>query len=337
MPPDAARQSGSGQSAFPGQPIPGPTQPSWPSPYPSAGGPPPGPNQPYSLPPGQQPAGYPPFGNQQPWGAWGPPMPPTRSNRRLAAILGGSIVALAGAGVIIAAMVWTGTGTGDHSSSTTVTGAASTAVVPLDSCPTAPSLSAEHAGYVACGQAAKDVGIPTYDSNQAHRKYTVTLKTNRGDVVFTATGSSAPYTVYSFLYLVRKQYFDNSLCHRLTTKGIYVLQCGDPTGTGTGGPGYEFQDENLSAFGHAGSGGSVAYPAGTVAMANAGYGTNGSQFFLVYRDTVLPPNYTPFGRVTQGSSILTSIASHGTDNSLGDGDGSPVEPVTIDTVVVSAS
>lgn len=222
---------------------------------------------------------------------------------------------------------------------TTAPAPATTAVstapaTPAAPCSAATSLGGEPVGYRACGTAARSVGIPTYDTTQAHRTYTATFRTNRGDIVFSLDGANAPYTVYSFVYLVGKQYFDNTRCHRLTTTGIYVLQCGDPTGTGTGGPGYQFQDENLGAFGQASASGSVTYPAGTVAMANSGFGTNGSQFFLVYRDSPLAPLYTPFGRVTQGMDILQSIAAQGSDNSNGSGDGSPNEPVQIEQVTV---
>ena len=121
-------------------------------------------------------------------------------------------------------------------------------------------------------------------------------------MTFTALTDKAPYTTFSFEYLARKKYFDATKCHRLTTSGIYVLQCGDPTGTGSGGPGYQFQDENLTG---------ATYPAGTIAMANAGPGTNGSQFFIVYKDTQLPPSYTPWGKVTAGLDIVQGIAKAG--------------------------
>src|SRR5581483_735926 len=158
---------------------------------------------------------------------------------------------------------------------------------------------------------------------------------HRGDVVFTALTSKAPYTTFSFQYLAGKNYFNNTNCHRLTTSSIYVLQCGDPTGTGSGGPGYQFQDENLNYFGAAGSSGTVTYKAGTVAMANSGPGTNGSQFFLVYKDSPLGPNYTPFGTITKGLDILQSIAAQGSDNANGTGDGKPKETVTIQSVSIS--
>ena len=95
---------------------------------------------------------------------------------------------------------------------------------------------------------------------------------------------------------------------------IYVLQCGDPTGTGSGGPGYRFNDENLAG---------ATYPAGTVAMANAGPNTNGSQFFFTWKDTKLPPDYTPFGMVIGGMDVLQKIAAAGEDSQNGPGDGYP--------------
>jgi peptidyl-prolyl cis-trans isomerase B (cyclophilin B) len=147
--------------------------------------------------------------------------------------------------------------------------------------------------------------------------YTATIVTNCGTITVALDGKHAPHTVNSFVFLAGKHYFDNTKCHRLTTSGIFVLQCGDPTGTGTGGPGYEFRDENLTG---------ATYPAGTVAMANAGAGTNGSQFFFVYADTQLSPNYTPFGRVTAGLDILKTIAAKG---STPPGDGAPNQPVVI--------
>jgi peptidyl-prolyl cis-trans isomerase B (cyclophilin B) len=194
------------------------------------------------------------------------------------------------------------------------------------------SSTAEPVGYSANGTAAKNVGIPTFNAADAAKPYTATITTNRGAVVFTALTTLAPYATYSFEYLAGKGYFNNTPCHRLTTSGIYVLQCGDPTGTGSGGPGYKFQDENLNYFGAAGSSGSVTYPAGTVAMANSGADTNGSQFFLVYKDSPLPPSYTPFGKITSGLDVLTGIAAKGTDNSNATGDGKPNETVTIQTV-----
>jgi peptidyl-prolyl cis-trans isomerase B (cyclophilin B) len=147
-------------------------------------------------------------------------------------------------------------------------------------------------------------------------------------IVIKLDPAKAPCTVNSFVYLAAQKYFDATPCHRLTTAGIFVLQCGDPTGTGSGGPGYEFGDENLTG---------AMYPAGTVAMANAGPGTNGSQFFLVYQDTTLAPNYTPFGTITSGLAVIQKIAAAGSDNSNGPGDGKPMTPVQIKSVTVASS
>jgi peptidyl-prolyl cis-trans isomerase B (cyclophilin B) len=200
------------------------------------------------------------------------------------------------------------------------------------------SSTAEKTGYTKSGTASKNVGVPTYDAAAAAKPYTATIHTNRGDIVFTALTTKAPYTTYSFEYLAQKAFFNNTDCHRLVTSGIYILQCGDPTGTGSGGPGYAFQDENLNYFGAAGSNGSVTYKAGTVAMANSGAGTNGSQFFLVYKDSPLAPSYTPFGTITKGLDVLQAIAAQGngtTDATTGNTP--PKEKVTITSVTVSQS
>jgi peptidyl-prolyl cis-trans isomerase B (cyclophilin B) len=158
-----------------------------------------------------------------------------------------------------------------------------------------------------------------------HGSYTAVLNTNCGAVTLSLLTAQAPHTVNSFVFLAGQKYFDHSPCHRLTTAGIFVLQCGDPTGTGTGSPGYTIPDENLAG---------ATYAAGTVAMANTGQPhTGGSQFFLVYRDTQLPPSYTPFAKVTAGLDILQRIAARGTTN--GGPDGAPRSPVVIDSVSVT--
>lgn len=158
--------------------------------------------------------------------------------------------------------------------------------------------------------------------------YKANIVTNCGTIVVDLDGKNAPHTVNSFAFLAGKHYFDNTSCHRLTTSGIYVLQCGDPTGSGSGGPGYELPDENLSAIKNR------TYPAGTVAMANAGPNTGGSQFFLVYKDSPLDPNYTPFGTITTGLDILQKIAAAGSNPP---GDGAPVQPVQIASFTVTKS
>jgi peptidyl-prolyl cis-trans isomerase B (cyclophilin B) len=189
----------------------------------------------------------------------------------------------------------------------------------------APVEPATHCVYTANPPAARKVGVPpvTPDSTATYR---ATIVTNRGVVVIDLLNAKATCTVNSFVYLAGKNYFNNTHCHRLTTSEPYVLQCGDPTGTGQGGPGYQFANENLSG---------AKYTAGTVAMANAGPGTNGSQFFLVYRDsTSLHPNYTPFGTVVKGLGIIQNVAKAGTDNANGSGDGHPKEKVVIERVII---
>ncbi|MFC9133049.1 peptidylprolyl isomerase [Streptomyces sp. NPDC057099] len=148
-------------------------------------------------------------------------------------------------------------------------------------------------------------------------KYTMKLDTTCGEIDVALKASAAPHTVNSFNYLLGKGYLDHSKCHRLTNQGIYVLQCGDPQGTGMGGPGYTIPDENLKDKSLKGG----VYPAGTVAMANQynaqtkqGRDSGGSQFFLVYQDSQLPPDYTPFGTVSEaGMKVLTKIAKAGAE------------------------
>lgn len=150
---------------------------------------------------------------------------------------------------------------------------------------------------------------------------TITLETNCGDIVIQTMARQAPVTVTVMSTLARNGFFDNTLCHRLTTEGIYVLQCGDPTATGTGGPDFRYRDENLPAAGE------NNYPEGTVAMANSGPGTNGSQFFLVYKNTTLGPNYTIWGKIISGLDIVKFIAEGGVKS--GGVDGTPLRTISI--------
>ncbi|MEV5007515.1 peptidylprolyl isomerase [Streptomyces sp. NPDC093064] len=140
-------------------------------------------------------------------------------------------------------------------------------------------------------------------------KYTMKLDTTCGEIDLDLKASAAPHTVNSFDFLVGKGYLDHTKCHRLTAEGIYVLQCGDPEGTGRGGPGYTIPDENLKDKSLKGD----VYPAGTVAMANTSQpNSGGSQFFLVYQDSPLPPSYTPFGTISaSGMKVLKKIADAG--------------------------
>jgi peptidyl-prolyl cis-trans isomerase B (cyclophilin B) len=169
--------------------------------------------------------------------------------------------------------------------------------------------------------------------------YTMALQTTCGAIDIAMDASKAPHTVNSFDFLVNKGYLDHTKCHRLVTAGIYVLQCGDPQGTGMGGPGYTIPDENLKDKRLKGK----TYPAGTVAMANQynaqtkkGRNTGGSQFFLVFQDSPLPADYTPFGTISEsGMKVLKKIATAG--ESTGQGDGAPNATVVINKATVKKS
>lgn len=182
--------------------------------------------------------------------------------------------------------------------------------------------------YTASGAAARKVSFPPAKPD-TKATYQATIATNRGTIVIDLLNSRAPCTVNSFVSLADQKYFNSTPCQRLTTAafGLYILQCGDPTGTGSGGPGYEFYTENLAG---------ATYPAGTVAMARvtSSQDTNGSQFFLVYKNTPLPPGYTPFGTIVSGLNIIQNVAKAGSDNSGGPGDGHPKEKVEIESVTI---
>lgn len=177
----------------------------------------------------------------------------------------------------------------------------------------------------ASGHAPKDVTPAQKLARKLPRAFT--FKTNCGDIVVTTVGPKAPITITQLATLAKGGYFDYSLCHRLTTQGLYVLQCGDPTATGSGGPNFTYGSENLPA--------AVVnnYPAGTVAMANSGPGTNGSQFFLVFADTTLGANYTIWGTITEGLDIVKAIAKAGVKG--GGADGPPKQTIAINRVIVT--
>jgi peptidyl-prolyl cis-trans isomerase B (cyclophilin B) len=193
--------------------------------------------------------------------------------------------------------------------------------------PTTVTEPATHCTYTPAGTAARKVTLPpaTPDYTAA---YQATVDTNRGAFVVDLLNSKATCTVNSFVHLAEQSFYNNTPCPRLdTTDGLYIIQCGDPTGTGSGGPGYEFASENLTG---------ATYPAGTVAMANSGEpDSNGSQFFLVYKDTTLPPDYTPFGKIVSGLNILQTVGKAGFGPPLNSaGGGKPKESVQIESVTI---
>ena len=155
---------------------------------------------------------------------------------------------------------------------------------------------------------------------------TFTFVTNCGNIVIATDGIKAPVTLTAMTVLAKAGFFDHSLCHRITTTQMWVLQCGDPTAKGNGGPTFSYRDENLPATAK------NNYPSGTVAMANSGPNTNGSQFFLVYGNTTLPPSYTIWGKITSGLAILKAIGAAGV---VGGGtDGTPIKTIAIEKVIV---
>jgi peptidyl-prolyl cis-trans isomerase B (cyclophilin B) len=170
--------------------------------------------------------------------------------------------------------------------------------------------------------------------------YTATMHTSQGNIAFKLLNSQAPCTVNSFMFLAQTGFWAGTQCHRLSASGgLDMLQCGDPTAkasktltcssnVGSGGPGYSFDDENLTG---------ATYPAGTVAMANAGPNTNGSQFFLVFQASQLPPDYTPFGTISAaGLAVLHKVATAGTTCTYaGAGGGVPRDKVVINSVAIA--
>jgi peptidyl-prolyl cis-trans isomerase B (cyclophilin B) len=173
---------------------------------------------------------------------------------------------------------------------------------------------------------ARDVDAPDAEAPSEGTR-TATITTNFGDIGLSLDAAAAPCTVNSFVSLAEQGFYDDTPCPRIgDQEGFGILQCGDPTGTGSGGAGYSFADE-LS--------GDETYPAGTLAMANAGPDTNGSQFFLVFRDSQFPPSYTVFGTIDEaGLETIDAIAAEGNDGAHPAGGGAPNKDVTIEKVTV---
>lgn len=197
---------------------------------------------------------------------------------------------------------------------------------------------AHHCTYTSNGSGKPSLPTASPDYNAS---YTAAINTNLGKIGISLLNSKATCAVNSFAHLAETNFFNNTQCWRVSnSSGLYLLQCGDPNATaksklscssstlGSGGPGYQFADENLTG---------ATYPAGTVAMANGGANTNGSQFFLVFKNTTLPASYPPFGKITSGLDILQNVAKAGTSCTIQAGGGVPKEKVIINSVTVKKS
>jgi peptidyl-prolyl cis-trans isomerase B (cyclophilin B) len=184
----------------------------------------------------------------------------------------------------------------------------------------------------------KDVGKPPATGEARTGTQTMTLDTSVGTIKIEVDTAHAPCAAESFTYLASKKFFDDSVCHRLVLQSVFVLQCGDPFGTGYGGPSYRYAEENLP------TGKRPAYGEGVVAMANNGQpASTGSQFFIVYKDIAqLDPNYTVIGKVTEGLDLVKKVADAGVqaepsaDPSAPAAEGKPKTEVRIKSLTMSA-
>jgi peptidyl-prolyl cis-trans isomerase B (cyclophilin B) len=265
--------------------------------------------------------------------------------RRLYTIIG-SVVAAA---VVIAAVV--GVVLYTKKDSGTTSAATSTTAVDSSTAPTEPAQPVgdgqlpafkppadlgKNCEYPAAEAASKPNKPPrTGEVPTDPAQVSVSMSTNQGNIGIQLDNAKAPCTVNSFASLAQQNYFNDTACHRLTTSpDLSVLQCGDPTGQGTGGPGYQFANEyptNQYQPDDPAMQNPVVYPRGTLAMANAGPGTNGSQFFLVYKDSKLPPAYTAFGKIDDtGLATLDKIAAAGVAG--GGQDGKPALDVQVKSI-----
>jgi peptidyl-prolyl cis-trans isomerase B (cyclophilin B) len=207
--------------------------------------------------------------------------------------------------------------------------------------PSAIAEPAQHCTYTTSAGAGGNPSLPTATPDYK-ATFTATINTNRGPIAIKLANSTATCAVNSFAHLAQTNFWNKTQCHRVSDDGgLFMLQCGDPTAkatetlsctqgaknaAGSGGPGYTFVDESLKG---------ATYPAGTLAMANSGPNTNGSQFFLVFKNTSLPPSYTPFGTITSGLDILQNVGKAGTSCTYaGAGGGVPKEKVIINSVSI---
>ncbi|MGL5858728.1 MAG: peptidylprolyl isomerase [Angustibacter sp.] len=243
--------------------------------------------------------------------------------RRTQQIVGAVLAVLLVSAGVVALTQFTGDETSPAAS-----GGAAPSTSATSSAPSAASSTPPDASPSPSRRPAATYDAPPPTSLAAQRTWQVTVRTTAGTIGLELDGKAAPQTVASFLFLSQKKFYNGTTCHRLTTQGIFVLQCGDPAGDGTGGPGYTYGIENAPRDG--------SYPAGTLAMARGNDpSSNGSQFFMVYKATTLPTDgggYSIFGRVVTGLDVLEKVAAAGTAD--GSGDGSPRAPVTVTGITV---
>lgn len=245
-------------------------------------------------------------------------------------------------GAVVATVVITNKNSDTTASASTTTSADSNAPQPVadGKLPAfaAPAGLGQDCQYPAAGTASKQVNPPrTGAIPMDEAEVSISMATDQGNIGLLLNNAQAPCTVNSFASLAQQGFFNDTPCHRLTTSdSLSVLQCGDPTGQGTGGPGYQFANEyptNQYQPDNPALQQPVLYPRGTIAMANAGAGTNGSQFFLVYKDSQLPPGYTVFGTIDDtGLATLDKIAAGGVAG--GGQDGEPATKVMVKTIAV---
>jgi cyclophilin family peptidyl-prolyl cis-trans isomerase len=243
--------------------------------------------------------------------------------------LGIIATAVAVAVVVVAALLITGVFQGDDTEAS------------ADPTASAPSAAAttNADGTVACTYTPDDSGNPnlqdvgtppTPEATPTQGTSTLLMSTDQGDLTLTLDKAKAPCATASFVYLAQQAFFDGSNCHRLVVQPSFgVLQCGDPTGTGSGGPSYKYAEEVTPE---------TTYPRGTIAMAKTSApGTTGSQFFLCFTDTSLPAEYTVVGTVDEaGLAVLDTVAAGGIEGVGPEGDGAPATPVTIQSLSVVA-
>ena len=255
-----------------------------------------------------------------------------RKRRQRRAIIGSALAVV----VIAGGAIWIITALRDDKPSTNSASSAPPGTVACEWTPeTAPPPGQQ-------GPKIVDVGTPGPNAPNTG-KDTLTIDSTLGPITASVDKSKTPCTAAAFEYLASKKFWDGTKCHRMTTQGIKVLQCGDPSAKGkgyrqtdgTGGPSFRYKEENLPTNP---AGGTAPYPVGAIAMAKTQQpGTTGSQFFIVYGETQLPPDYTLLGTIDKGMDVVNKVAKGGVDDANGPGDGHPKTEIGIKTLTMTAA